>query len=1436
MSSMTEERAQKRPRTRKSIASIPSTEPSTLTNEAPKPTRSASDDLVFSFGQNESSKGSKKSRSKSLGPGGIDALRETTGNRRKVGYDMSSLFEVCPRLTFAQSVAALPKSILKPTIPLSPLKEIPSRKPTSSYASPTRSSAQKDLRNQSPSPTKARPQSPFKPAAPLQGDSEDQTIALSQPMETHEQAQKRRAEKERIVKQREERRKSMAARRVSFAPEATLHTWDVVEYVQDSTTSSSSTNSTRRASEISQAGTSDAQGSPTTPLEGGPTTQVEGTPDDTKRKKARRSSGIPPMNFNDPGTLSSSPFSQNSGADDEDKQDEASNPDESDQDEDGDASMDLTAASVHYPKLPAMENYVDAALEQAADHAGTKQMEYNENGDVSMEINGDDPSTAFRPRIQQSTGAASPHPRGAKAISATDQENVNPFSPQFALQRDQDVGSPEASSVGDEMSMDMTRPMGRILSEDSRASGARRKSTLRQRQSIAQLDADEGTMAMDMTTAFGGINSLGQTDAASPCDENEEMSMEFTSIFGGGLWNKANEVSVQERDETSSADGDVDMEMTTALGVIVGRSHALSHSNTDSPEAVAELASRRRSSAGRRQSFTTATGSPAHRRESAQSVNSPGTSNPGTPVKLPSTPSKQVTPQPVRPQTPSKTPPSANVSMRHPSPKMLFRREMAGRSPFNTSDKLFSRDGTGQETPKVILAPQSRMQSRNSDVAAGTLGSPLAAELLDRRASIGAQAQVFSLQAPESRGVRFENPREMDAEVSRERAEDSRRESGQYILEQEAENEPDKENATQTLRDMMQSMTPKKKPSKIAGRKSLHVGAAKGLLGKRPAELDEDERHSPEVVKGREGSPVKKIKLQAPPTKSETTRRQSRRSLATISGNEQPHTPPSSSPGKPKTASTPRSQGRFKDAEKLPDAQKPIQTFGEQSVEDGRMDKEDNIQLQDFLNMTSIRFMELNTTKRRQTQAQTKGTTTGVDAFHNKDAQEQFEESVVAGACTLPMLELFQHSCRELKKYISEGRDIVKEIEVDTFEENPPLFKEYLSATPATRGQMDNQFKNIKTHARHLSKGMWYEWRMKLLEGLRHGLDGTANDMKDDIAVVEEWEQHLDQYLPLLAEKKQVMEDEHERLRTRASEFHDSDPHELDDTRKRLQALTDEVHRKRELLDERQRAISQSSAAIDAAQSTKTKCQKSIKQAQGQREANRGWSLRDVKKLRSRTTTIEESTGWAITSALGTTLTMTYRSEVQLFFDAAAFAQAVDSQKRNSGAANSPISLMYVADEVKRPLTTQKRFFLQIMRAHLQSLVQSQVTAKDLLSFVSEGWTTALSVVSEIHRLDLVAPSRCRIVADERMDINTEILLPQTESKLNIALEIRVGITSGRMSARMENAAVKCMYGESFKEGKMKEFVESNLGKCGEGTWGAVVVELRRKLAARGKK
>jgi kinetochore protein Spc7/SPC105 len=77
------------------------------------------------------------------------------------------------------------------------------------------------------------------------------------------------------------------------------------------------------------------------------------------------------------------------------------------------------------------------------------------------------------------------------------------------------------------------------------------------------------------------------------------------------------------------------------------------------------------------------------------------------------------------------------------------------------------------------------------------------------------------------------------------------------------------------------------------------------------------------------------------------------------------------------------------------------------------------IQLQDFLNLTNIHFMELTTTKRRHTTVP--GSDRSMDLTGSRDSEKRnitFEDCVAAGFCTVPMLELYQHVSISLRKLL----------------------------------------------------------------------------------------------------------------------------------------------------------------------------------------------------------------------------------------------------------------------------------------------------------------------------------------------------------------------------------------------------------------------------------
>jgi kinetochore protein Spc7/SPC105 len=1426
-----------------------------------------------------------------------------------------------------------------------------------------------------------RSKSPTSKTVAVRTEEEQETAVREREAE-----ERRRSEKQAILEQRAARRKSMANRRVSFAPEATLHTWNVVELVEDSTTSSTS-NSTRRQSSMTSANSpfktaksagldaavADTPSTPPTPtgerlVKASPVSQQ----DTRHKKRRRRSSVVPPKEDISDEVFSSSPFGGNSVADAESspiRVEDSINSDDDDDDGDidteGDTAMveeEGTSQSVASDASgSSTQSSLDERLRRAATQAGTRGIEYDENGDdLSMELATGTVTHAFQPWIQKGLQMPVENRRAVQ-----DQENINPFSTAFPPQAEaSEAAEAEQDDETEDMSMDVTAAVGGILPKKSSPGNGRRKSVVpsRRRSSVAKRQSSEGEStaddeSMDLTTVGGAIiqqsHSLEQpvivTDNTMISDE--DMSMEFTNVVGGVLKNHApsrrdpqfearedNETMemtmavggilppIEERTEPQT-DGEDErtakMDFTTAVGTIlppylnpdaksrakelmeeeadVGQLSEFSAQNPRRPPSA--IASPKPSTAPSlvATSIASETGSPSlalkprlSGRNNGHTTTTPKiASKPSTPVKNAvdahqRTPTKQLTPLPNHASTPNKTPILSNVTHRGASPKKLFKAEIKARASPASAHKSAAKQGkglfdrneqTGQHTPSVVLhapKPHQHLRRRSSGLGVDQegLGSPRIAELLDRRASIGDAATTFVPNAQKSGVLRFDDPRAIAEEIDAEREEEERRESGRFIMEQEADQmEPQEENATLQLKEMIESMTPKRlKPNKLRGRKSLHVGAAKGILGKRPAELDfesdEEGETTPKRLKAvsREASPVKQVHLPQPPSKDETTGRTTRVKLDEASGNATITPTLLQSPSKAPAASTPQPKGRFKDMPVHPAAARP--TSFEDKLDnvldaidisatqpDGTQCQEaeqEKIPLQTFLNMTNIHFIELSTTKRRHTAAPV------APSRPSQDSQPASTESCfVAAATTLPLLELYQHATRELKSYISSGRRIIRSIEAETLEEQPALFREYVDARPDVKTIMDHQFRNGKTHARLLSKESWYAWRAQLVDGLKEGLEGICKGMEDDALQLTQQERVLESVLPgLLGRQAELVKEEHI-CRQRIEEVEGADREALRDARSNLMDIDIEVSRKQELLDMLQEQMRDKEETLLQAAELKDEFQSQIEEAERVREECRGWSPKSVLELKAKVETIEKETGWLLVTAeddndgasdSSVALTLRYKDSLRLFFYPSAFPHDSPQQKdkRHSrgrkttldSAPSVPISLTYspleahgVPNSVDLP--TEKRFFLQLLQSQLHAFAatpKGTVSAKTVLSTVSQGWQAAENVSEEIRLLNVAGITNVSILGDERLSVKTMVLL-QGKSRVDIEFSLDAAIGSEGQTEMTSGVTAKAVYGSvvEWLTGAKSVKVHQALAKeieskeLGTGAWAGAV-------------
>ncbi|KAF2856707.1 Spc7-domain-containing protein [Plenodomus tracheiphilus IPT5] len=1142
-------------------------------------------------------------------------------------------------------------------------------------------------------------------------------------------------------KRKEARRKSLARRRVSFAPEATLHTWDVVEYMRDATSSSASSDATRRASNVSQASTpaspaptSDPAEPPSTPPEQAEEPQPEpgSSPANQRaqhqKKNRRRSSGIPPMNFNNPDDVySSSPLSGDNASPGGAQEDSGDS-----EDDDDDATEQLNASPDEEDSSQSSAR-LDAALRQASTLAGTQKLDFDDDGDMTMEIADDDVTSSFKPWARKS------------AILQENQENVDPASPAATVADDDEdmsmditravgriVAQPESdvpsSDMDDDMSMELTMPLGSIQAMASNAPAKRRQSLKRR---VSMMDASSGSPAKRPASRRTSLRPRRQ----SVENVAEDATMDFTMAIGAIKTTAT--PNPARRASTESLVDDATMDFTLAVGSI--KNETMNTGDVHGDDVDEDLS----------MEFTRIVG-PGIRR-SDQPATTPKKSVPGpSPSSASKTPTPRKSSRHRSPLSNVEVAPSPEVHMEatpteHPAvvyptldpgtPEIVRQRDIEEiePSPFvRKTPTSASKGNFSITTPKsAITTPNNRTPLKTPMIIPD---DPIAAPILNRRRSSLSAVQFSPLNA------------------SRE--------------------EPTLKSTALLSNNIKLLSTPRKQT----------------LM-----------------------SPVKRGMT---PKKSQTPQKQP--------------TPRQKTPT-PRKAVAPR---------KSLSPKKRV-VFGEQQVEEERVDDSvvedvsevERISLQDFLDMTKIRFMDLSTTKRRHTAAPA--------AFHDVEVEEK-EESldryVVAGACTLPEYELYQHACHEMKKYISDGRHFVRTMEANVLEENPLLFSEYLTAPPDQRIIMDNQFKNLKTNARLDARGEWYTWRSTLLQDLKSGLLHTMDGFKRDESTLANQEQLLDAVLPPLIEKHGLLSTECQQLQQRHDELNSCDREELEQTREQLVATDSHIQEKKRLLVQIQQELAEKDARIEAIKERKVECIEEIRAAERVREECRGWSTSEVSDLKAKVTALEQAHGWNITSASSTSITMTHLNDLELYFQPSAFATGSDTP-------NGSISLAYVGDSATprpRALTTSKRFFLQLIRAHLHCLPQSQTRISSLLHLVKNAWATALAVAEGIRWLEHNYITEEFILSDERMGISANMLLPTLQTKVKVLFELAVGLGKEGVETEVSTRA-EVVYGEKYGEEKMSAFLRDFCGtqvKPIEGmmAWADAMHDLSARLKKTGRK
>ena len=323
--------------------------------------------------------------------------------------------------------------------------------------------------------------------------------------------------------------------------------------------------------------------------------------------------------------FSSSPFSETSAIGEDPIDVTTEPPSDSDSDDNTAMSMDMeltgqditgqSMASVGFANEDTTSSSarLDDALQQAAAQAHTRGIDFDENGDMTMEMATQEITATFQPWIRTAKTFESRITRRTSAVM--DQENQNPFSPAFkadVVSRLSQVAGNLRDDETQDLSMDITRVIGGIVGSQSKGEpenatvtptqrGVKRRQSsanliptesagspskrhtsrrtsvrLRRRSKVELTAAEDETM--DFTTAIGGFQQTAAAELIELAIRRQSIdtslgddSMDLTMVMGRIESGEQPEVDASE---DVDSDEDMSMELTTSLDKTILVNHS----------------------------------------------------------------------------------------------------------------------------------------------------------------------------------------------------------------------------------------------------------------------------------------------------------------------------------------------------------------------------------------------------------------------------------------------------------------------------------------------------------------------------------------------------------------------------------------------------------------------------------------------------------------------------------------------------------------------------------------------------------------------------------------------------------------------------------------------------------------------------------------------
>ncbi len=227
----------------------------------------------------------------------------------------------------------------------------------------------------------------------------------------------------------------------------------------------------------------------------------------------------------------------------------------------------------------------------------------------------------------------------------------------------------------------------------------------------------------------------------------------------------------------------------------------------------------------------------------------------------------------------------------------------------------------------------------------------------------------------------------------------------------------------------------------------------------------------------------------------------------------------------------------------------------------------------------------------------------------------------------LPLLEMFEFGCNELKKNLKDGKKNFNKLEEETLEENPLLIKEYFQSTNSARIIMNGQFMMIKNYSRQQAKMVWYNWRTQLVDGILIAINKNEELLKNDEIKLNEFEDKIGKNFKILKDKNKELKLKLSKLKLLKEQYKNININELIKIRKDFIKIKEELLLQQIILNKNEKIHNDLKNKIGNYKEKIENLKFKIKESELIYEKNKIYKLNDILKMKLKNDLLSSITG-----------------------------------------------------------------------------------------------------------------------------------------------------------------------------------------------------------------